>query len=64
MEGSMYHATSHGDLCPEGFFCLAGDDCSSNSSLCEVGVCQPATEENCIQGTYYVCCYVHRFAYY
>ena len=48
----MYPAASHGDLCPEGFFCLTGDDCSSNSNLCEVGVCQRPTEENCIQGTY------------
>ena len=34
-------------LCPEGFYCLAGDDCNSNSSLCEIGVCQVPLEENC-----------------
>ena len=50
----MYPAASHGDLCPEGFFCQTGNNCSSNSSLCEVGVCQRPTEENCIQGTTYV----------
>ena len=46
----MHHTASHGDLCPEGFLCQTGDGCSSNNSLCEVGVCQPTTEENCIQG--------------
>lgn len=45
---------SHGDLCPEGFFCLTGDNCSSNSSLCTVGVCQRTKEENCIQGSTYI----------
>ena len=47
----MNHTASHDDLCPEGFFCLTGDDCGSNSSLCKVGVCQRTKEENCVQGS-------------
>lgn len=34
---SLYHATMH--ICPEGQYCPAGEDCSSNSTLCEDGVC-------------------------
>ena len=49
----MNHTANHDDLCPEGFFCLIGNDCSSNSSLCKVGVCQRTTEENCTQGSSY-----------
>lgn len=49
----LLHATSHGDLCPEGFYCPAGIDCSSNSTLCEAGICDDTTEENCEQGIVY-----------
>ena len=42
----------HGDFCPEGFYCLAGDDCNSNSTLCEIGVCQVTvpSKKSCNQG--------------
>ena len=47
---SILHATTHGELCPEESYCPAGVDCNSNSSLCEGGVCEATTEENCVRG--------------
>ena len=42
-------ATSHGGVCPEGYYCPAKTDCS-NSSFCEAGVCNVTTGDTCITG--------------
>ena len=40
-----------GILCPEGFYCPAGLDCSSNNNLCVEGVCEATTADTCgVQG--------------
>ena len=43
---------SHGGVCSVGSYCPAGVDCSSNSSLCQAGVCNTTTADSCIEGMY------------
>lgn len=49
----LFHASS---LCPERgpenrLYCPAGADCSSNSNLCELGVCEATTAGTCEPGS-------------
>lgn len=46
----LLHATTHAQLCPEGSYCPAGADCSSDRNLCVDGVCSATAAGACEEG--------------